>query len=208
MRKEIDLKQITNVLKEQLKITIDIKNELINLEINEKAALFRDYEKKIENHLELIQKKDGAIIPHLIDKKPFSKIHFSNESMKLLKTVEKKNTIIFTNDLAINILKNSKNISKMIISYDILLDSLTQSIIENDMKSKNFPQFSIKSIKAIRSSFLETKLTKESKVSSLTILLCILRNEMDLTTIILNKHGLTYEKLFNYIKKKPTYNTV
>lgn len=208
MKKEIDLKKITNVLAEQLKTTIAIKNELIDLEINDKAALFRDYEMQIENHLESIQGKERIIIPNLINKKSFSKIDFSIESIKLLKKLEKKKKIIFTNELALNVIENSKIISKFIVDYDILLKSLTKSKIDNDIKSKDFSQFSIKSIKAIKAAFLEIKLTKENKVTPFTILLCILRNEMDSTTIILNEHGITYEKLFNLVKIKPTYNTV
>ncbi|MDN3665221.1 hypothetical protein ACFFU1_03195 [Algibacter miyuki] len=207
MNKEINLKEIVDILTNQLKTIITIKSDFIALKNYEKAGIFRDYEKKIETQLEKIQGKKSII------KKTFpkeeqhvSKLNFSNNSKRILETISKENKIIFTKDLTINILNNldsklSDTLSNLSIELNVLKMNLINSSNKNDIPSKEHPLFSLKALKAIDTSFLEVKLTKEKEVTPSTILLSILRNKKDFTTKILNEHGITYEKLFTEIKK-------
>lgn len=55
MKKEIDLKVVIEILTKHLKTMIAIKTDLIELKDYEKVAIFRDYEKEIENRISLLE---------------------------------------------------------------------------------------------------------------------------------------------------------
>jgi hypothetical protein len=209
MDNAIDLEEIVGILKNQLKIIIPIKSDLIKLKKYEKYVEFKDYEKQIETQLETVQAKKSFPV----EKQKVSKPNFSIESKKILEAINKKNEIIYIKDLTINIFNNSDRkliyiFSKLGIKINELKKSLDNLSNTNDVISKEQPLFTLKALKAIYYSFLEIKLTKEKEVTPFTILLCILRDENDHTTQILKNYGITYEKLFTVIRKKPTHNTV
>jgi nitrous oxide reductase len=209
MDNAIDLEEIVGILKNQLKIIIPIKSDLIKLKKYEKYVEFKDYEKQIETQLETVQAKKSFPV----EKQKVSKPNFSIESKKILEAINKKNEIIYIKDLTINIFNNSDRkliyiFSKLGIKINELKKSLDNLSNTNDVISKEQPLFTLKALKAIYYSFLEIKLTKEKEVTPFTILLCILRDENDHTTQLLKNYGITYEKLFTVIRKKPTHNTV
>lgn len=214
MNKQIDLVKIVSILTRQLKTIIAIKSDLIELKNYDKVAVFRDYEKEIENHLDIIKAKKNITEKPLFPKdKEVKKLNFSNESKRILENINKEHKLIFTKDLTLSILNNANRelafiLLKLGVEINDLKNNLENSSSKDDIASKEHPFFTLKSLKAIDTSFLEVKLTKEKEVTPFTILLSILRNENDLTTKTLNNYGITYEKLFTEIKKKPTHNTV
>lgn len=214
MNKEINLKEIVRILTRQLKTIIEVKSEFVELKDYEKAGVFRDYEKEIETQLELIKGNKSAIKKPLhIKEQPVSRLNFSNESKNILNSINKENDLIFTKDLTLSILNNTnRKLSDILLELGVEINDLKNNIknssSKDDIESKEHPFFTLKTLKAIDTSFLEVKLTKEKEVTPFTILLSILRNENDFTTKTLNKNGITYEKLFAEIKKKPTHNTV
>lgn len=64
----------------------------------------------------------------------------------------------------------------------------SQSIINNKINLRLTKQAD----KALKATFLEIKLYKSDQVNTAHLLMCILRNEIDPTTIILNKMGINY----------------
>lgn len=214
MNKKMNLKEIVDILTKQLKTIIEIKSSFIELKNYEKASLIRDYEKEIETQLELIKDNKSVIKKPLHTKEiQVPILNFSNESKKILKSINKDNELIFTKDLTLNILNNSnRELSDILLKLGVEINDLKNDLgnlsIKDDIASKEHPIFTLKTLKAIDTSFLEVKLTKEKEVTPITILLSVLRNENDFTTTTLKNYGITYEKLFTEIKKKPTHNTV
>ena len=214
MNKQIDLVKIVGILTRQLKTITAIKSDLIELKNYDKVAVFRDYEKEIENHLDIIKGEKNITEKPLSRKnKEVKKLNFSNESKRILENINKEHKLIFTKDLTLSIINNANRelagiLLKLGIEINDLKNNLENSSNKDDIASKEHPFFTLKSLKAIDTSFLEVKLTNEKEVTPFTILLSILRNENDFTTKTLNKYGMTYEKLFTEIKKKPTHNTV
>ena len=214
MNKEIKLIEIVEILTKQLNTIIEIKSGFIELKDYEKASIFRDYEKEITTQLDTIQGKKSIIKePLLIKEHQVLKLNFSNETKNLLNTIYKENELVFTKSLTLNILNNldiklSQSLSKSGIELNELKRSLNNLSSKYDIISKEYPIFTLKALKAINASFLEVKLTKEKEITPYTILLCILRNENDLTTKTLNKYGITYKNIFTEIQKMPTHNNV
>ncbi|MDO7135591.1 Clp protease N-terminal domain-containing protein [Algibacter lectus] len=214
MNKEINFKEIIEILTRHLKAIISIKSEFVELKDYEKVSKFRDYEKEIETQLELLKGNKNAIKKPLhIKEQQVSKLNFSNESKKVLKSINKENALIFTKDLTLSILNNGNSelsdiFLKLGVEINDLKNDLKNSSIKDDIASKEHPLFTLKTLKAIDTSFLEVKLTKEKEVTPYTILLGILRNKNDFTTKTLNTYGITYKNLFTEIKKRPSHNNI
>ncbi|WP_405296665.1 Clp protease N-terminal domain-containing protein [Algibacter sp. Ld11] len=214
MNKEINFKEIIEILTRHLKAIISIKSEFVELKDYEKVSKFRDYEKEIETQLELLKGNKNAIKKPLhIKEQQVSKVNFSNESKKVLKSINKENALIFTKDLTLSILNNGNSelsdiFLKLGVEINDLKNDLKNSSIKDDIASKEHPLFTLKTLRAIDTSFLEVKLTKEKEVTPYTILLGILRNKNDFTTKTLNTYGITYKNLFTEIKKRPTHSNI
>lgn len=187
------MKLNSNILKEQLNSIIEIKNELVEMNNLEKAALFRDYEKRTEKLIDLLENKDVKNI----NNSPLHKIkldfNFTTETIQLINTIEKP---VFTNKIIVSITERLNIVSDEILKMDIDLNDLRAeltSISINDFVTRDNPSISHNSSKGFKTSFLEAKKLGEKEVSISTLFLSILRNETDLTTKILNRYGINYD---------------
>lgn len=211
---ELKEEKIISVLENSIQTLIAIKSDLIELKNYEKVAVFRDYEKQIEKQLDIIKGETNfPQEPLSIKAQKVETPNFSKETKRILKTINKENELIFTKDLTLKILNNPDSnlvsiFSKLGIERNEIINSLNNSFCKDDIVSRDHLLFTMKALKAIDTSFLEIKLTKENEVTPLTILLCVLRNVNDLTTKILHKHGMTYEKLLTEINNNHTHNTI
>lgn len=194
MKKEIDLKVVIEILTKHLKTMIAIKTDLIELKDYEKVAIFRDYEKEIENRISLLEGKNSQNI----ENSPSNEIeqfncNFTTETAKIINYIDKP---IFTNKIVVSITERLNIVSDEILKMDIDLNDLRTeltSIFINDFVTKDNPNISHNSLKGFKTSFLEAKKLREKEVSISTLFLSILRNETDLTTKILNRYGINYD---------------
>ncbi len=110
---------------------------------------------------------------------------------------------IGTEHLILGILRKGEGKAIDILNtLDINLEHLRKKIeainparplVSNDEK-KNL-QLTKQSEKALKTTFLEAKLYKDDSVSTAHLILCVLRNENDPTTKILNQFGVDYEEV-------------
>ncbi|HEX5743373.1 MAG TPA: ATP-dependent Clp protease ATP-binding subunit, partial [Flavobacteriaceae bacterium] len=103
-----------------------------------------------------------------------------------------------TEHLILGILRKGKGkaidiLNGLLIDLDTVRKKLeelnpSQTIINNKINLRLTKQAD----KALKATFLEIKLYKSDQVNTAHLLMCILRNEIDPTTIILNKMGINY----------------
>ena len=95
------------------------------------------------------------------------------------------------NGKAINIMNNlSIDLDQLRKRVEILSPANPNTIVTNDKRNL---QLTIQAERALKTTFLEAKVFKSTSVSTAHLLLCILRNENDPTTKLLNKLKIDYD---------------
>lgn len=196
--------ELVFVINEQLKLVSSIKNELIELKDYEKAALFRDLEKRTENLLEHFKcdKKDNFT---LVSFKETYRVNFSKKSIKIISlALEHSSSFVNTRDFVLFYFNHPDEILKSLLEiFNIDIKSLKGKLKSAeiwDVRSKDITSFSSRFYKALKTSELEADYLKKVEITSYIILLCILRNETDKTTRILNQIGLNYNNMSEFLK--------
>ncbi|MAZ58439.1 MAG: Clp protease ClpC, partial [Flavobacteriales bacterium] len=71
----------------------------------------------------------------------------------------------------------------------------TNKVINNTNTTKNQIPLKKEAEKALRTTFLEARVFNSSMVGTTHLLLCILRNDEDMTTKFLNSYNITYDRV-------------
>ncbi|MEL0649947.1 hypothetical protein V6246_00850 [Algibacter sp. TI.3.09] len=179
-----------------LKECIDYAQESVNnnININSKNGI----------HLITWREEKGFTLDYISSTEP--KIKFTeNVENIIFKKIEKENKLVFTKDIALAILDNiSKPIESAFNNLNIDIGDLKKNLIlvvDNDIKSKDISNLSLKTLKVFDIAPLEAKYLKHNEISLFILLLCILRNEQDNTAKMFNENGVYYENMgFEFLK--------
>jgi hypothetical protein len=212
MNRKIEIKGLSNLLFDLIKITAKVKEDLAELKKYDEAIIFRNYEKELRKHFDQVQGNDDIEVIDIktISLDVFPEIDFSIETKNILKNTGKVNEVIFTKDIVVSILNNLdvrllRIFERLDVNIANLKNDLKVAKVVDDVVCAYHSPFSLKVVKALNISFLGIRLFKEYEISPLTVFLCILRNKSDLTTEILNKHGITFNIIFNERRKIMNY---
>lgn len=197
------LDYITDTLTKQLHTVIEMKKAYMASSDHQKVAVFRDFEKQIENCLDILtignKKKEPTIKNSEL--REISTLNFTSE---LTKIIDATTQPIFTNTIIISILERLNATSEYVMELQINLSDLRDelsAITNNDFVPKDSPLISYKSLKAFETSFLEAKHLGENNISISILFLSILKNKSDITTKVLNQYGINYNSFFNKVIK-------
>ena len=191
--KELTLeKQRTiSILKSSIKHLIDIKSSLIEMENNEKASLFRGFEKKIEKQIDKIENIGSTENKPKTLELDLPESNFSKHAALLINTL---NTPVYTNKIAIAVISRVNPITSKLLDLGFSLEKLRNELHNlkpNDFIPKN-KLISHKAERALLSAFQEARYLNKDEVSISILLLSILRNQTDSTTKLFNNYGIYY----------------
>lgn len=134
--------------------------------------------------------------------------NFTDEVKKtIFEKTEKQKSLIYLKDIALFIMENlNPEIKSAFTNLNIDIKKLNEELTliqNNDIKSKEFSNLSLRALKVFDTAPMEAKLLKQREISSFIILLCLLRLQQDNTTKVFNKNGVYYENMgFEFLKSK------
>lgn len=196
---ETKKQNLVSILNEQIKLVGSIKNELTEHKDYERAALFRDLEKWTEQLLESLSEVKEEKFNYLRNQKN-KEINFSKDCKKIISSAfDSVNSFIQTKDFVLSYIElPDESLLSVLKSIKIDVGKLKDELILSevvDVKSTEFPFFSRRLIKALRASEREAVFLNRKEATAFIIILCILRDETDRTTRLLNSFGMNYHNM-------------
>ena len=178
MNRKIEIKGLSNLLFDLIKITAKVKEDLAELKKYDEAIIFRNYEKELRKHFDQVQGNDDIEVIDIktISLDVFPEIDFSIETKNILKNTGKVNEVIFTKDIVVSILNNLdvrllRIFERLDVNIANLKNDLKVAKVVDDVVCAYHSPFSLKVVKALNISFLGIRLFKEYEISPLTVFL-------------------------------------